>query len=392
MQLSYDKLIKYGLYFSALVTFFDAPNMLALYLIIPLTFIYTFTRYKVYYENRYVVILSLLILWILFSCVTTHYWDLTIGQLKALFGTVMMCYTVSVLSIDKEKRPFLYSLWIAYYIGMIVYIPQMEMFNGFDYSKDRLSDSQLNANTIAYHTFYLTFVIYILGEIVKNDLHKQRWHRTFFITIPLSLIAALITGSRQVLLIQIPLIFLLICTRYIGQIKHAKLFVLSIIIVVAASIFFVEKGKAIFEKSVLATRYEKNLEKDSRTKLLKDAVEVGCEYPLLGVGPGNYVMFSYSKHFSHCTYTELFASCGIGSLIIYIYMLWVYLKKQLLYYIKTKDKMFFVFFIFGIIYAIDNFFYVFYYSLWLLPFFFLVASHAEYYYKEKQYIELPSKR
>lgn len=40
-----------------------------------------------------------------------------------------------------------------------------------------------------------------------------------------------------------------------------------------------------------------------------------------------------------------------------------------------------VFFICGLIYVFDNFFYVFYIDLWLIGFFMLLASHSEQYYK-----------
>lgn len=379
--LSSNNLLRIGLSYSALVPFFDALNMLALYMIIPLVFLYCFTRHKVYYGNRYIVILSLFITWILLSCVTTNYWDLTLLELKAFFGTMLLCYIVSSLSLEKKYIPFLYSLWIVYYIGMLLYIPQMDVFKNFDYSKDRLNDGQLNANTIAYHTFYLTVVIYVLGEIIINKTKRAWWQYSFFITIPLSLLVALLTGSRQVLLIQIPLIFSLIGIRYASKIKYAKLFIITIIVLAATSIFVVDKASAVFEHSVLATRYEKKLEKDSRTKLLKDAIGVGCDYPILGVGPGNYIAFSYNKHFSHCSYTESFANSGILATFLYIYLLYTFIKRQILYFLKTRDKLFLAFLLFGVFYTIDNFFYVFYTMLWLFPFFFLVASHSEYYYK-----------
>ena len=376
--LSSNNVIRILLFYSALVPFFDTLNIISLYLFIPYVFLFCICRYKVYYNNRYIVILSCLVLFILFSCFTTNYIDYTIKELKALLGTLLLCYIVSSLSTNKSNIPFLYSLWIAYYIGMILYIPQMDVFQNFDYSKDRLNDGQLNANTIAYHTFYLTFAIFILGEIRK----KKALSLMFFAMVPLSFIVALITGSRQVLLIQIPLVALLTCIRYYHNFRHAKVYILGLFVATAIALFAVEKGKDIFEHSVLATRYEKKMEKDSRPKLLKDAMKVGCEHPILGVGPGNYVQFSYNKHFSHCTYTELFANCGIFAVFVYFYLLWTFLKKQILYYRKTKDKIFIAFFVFGIIYIFDNFFYVFYTMLWLFPFFFLVASHSEYHYKE----------
>lgn len=326
--------------------------------------------------------MACVVLFILLSCLTTHYWDKTFAQLKSLLGALMLCYIISVLAIDPKKRPYLYSIWIAYYIGMLMYIPQMDIFEGFDYTKDRLNDSQLNANTIAYHTFYLTFVFYMLGELVQDVKKNKIFKVLFFLAIPLSFGVALITGSRQVLMIQVPLILFLLLLRYYKNIGNAKTLIICILASIGLGIFIEAKGKEIFENSVLANRYEKNIEEDSRTKLLKDAIKVGSQSPILGVGPGNYIQFSYNKHFSHCTYTELFANCGIFALFFYVYMLWVFLKKQYLYYKETRDKLFIAFLIFGLIFVLDNFLYVFYYMLWLMPFFFLVGSHSDSYYKE----------
>lgn len=49
-----------------------------------------------------------------------------------------------------------------------------------------------------------------------------------------------------------------------------------------------------------------------------------------------------------------------------------------------RDKAYLVFFICGLIYLFDNFFYVFYVDLWLIGFFILLASYSETYYKLKQ--------
>lgn len=381
--LTSNNLLKIGLYYSAIVPLFIVPNMIALYFIIPVVFIFCFSKCRLYYENCYIVIYSLLVIWILFSTVTTNYLDLTIVELKALLGTVMMCYVVSVLALDEDKRPFLYSLWIAYYIGMLLYIPQMEVFKTFDMSKDRLNDKFLNANTIAYQTFYLTFSLFMIGNLTKEK--KKLFEYLFLSTILLSPIVALFTGSRQVLLVQVPLICSLIYLRYSKLVKHAKTYIILIVIFAIVLLLFFDKIEGIFANSVLASRYGTEVKEDARAKLIEAAIAVGCEYPILGVGPGNFLKFNSIGGFSHCTYTELFANCGFIASFLYIYMLYVYLKKQIKYYFVTKDKIFLAFLIFGIIYAFDNLFFVFYYALWLLPFFFLVAGHSEYHYRSLGY-------
>ena len=57
-------------------------------------------------------------------------------------------------------------------------------------------------------------------------------------------------------------------------------------------------------------------------------------------------------------------------------------------YRRYKDNMFLVFLVFGLMYAVDCMFYVFYTQPWLMAFFFLVAIHGENYY-ELNYLNQP---
>lgn len=140
-----------------------------------------------------------------------------------------------------------------------------------------------------------------------------------------------------------------------------------------------------YDNSFLKSRSEQKVKDDVRTVLLKDAIEVGLDHPLIGVGPGNYVQFSFNKHFSHCTYTELFANTGLPGVIIYVYLLLLFVKTQWCRMRRYRDRTYLVFLLCGIIYFFDNFFYVFYVDLWLIGFFMLLASHSESYYKYNRY-------
>lgn len=94
---------------------------------------------------------------------------------------------------------------------------------------------------------------------------------------------------------------------------------------------------------------------------------------------------------SHNSYAEIFANAGIPGLLMYTSLLGVFIRRQFIRYRQTKDSTFLVFFVFGIIYAFYNFFYVFYRAPWLIMFFVIVSSHSEMYYKREMQISSANK-
>ena len=254
---------------------------------------------------------------------------------------------------------------------------------------DRLDDDKLNANTLAYFLFYATFALFELRRFVSNGFIKRLLEVCFILMIPISFIVALLTASRQVLIIQIPLILALLYIRYMLKTKLITKFLL--LIVVSASVIVVApRVSDIYEDSYLKTRNEIDVKEDSRILLLNNAISVGNEYFPLGVGPANYIFYSPNGHFSHNTYAELYANEGVVGLYLYLWLVMLFARRQWKRYRASRDKQYLIFFIFGIIYIVDGFFYVFYPHLWLMGFFMLVASHSEAYYRE-QTIKLQSR-
>lgn len=365
----------------------DLINQLALYVVLPLAFILSWNLGKSR-PNKYMIILILLYIWIAISLLWATNTNLAFRQLQQILGAFVLCFILSVNALKQKNLPWLYTIFIILLIGDWYYAYN-NIFDVIDIGVDRLDDEKLNANSLAYHTFYVTMAVYILGTLETFRFRKIfRW--LFFLTIPLSFQTALLTASRQVLLIQAPFIFALLVIRYYAKISIAKR-MLFIICLVAACATLGHKVYNEYENSTLHQRAEKDLKEDSRTKLMKDAFKVGMEHQPFGVGAGNYIVYSYNKHFSHNNYLELFANEGIIGLWIYLWMMFHFMKVQIRRYKKYKDKYFLVFTFFGIFYIIDGFFYVFYAQIWLISFFILVATHSDTYYKTKM-LEYGNKR
>lgn len=371
-------LTKMGLLFWAFNVFIVQLNPISLYIIIPLSFLYCFTHYNIRNSNRYFRLYMFVVLWIFLTLLTTHYLDVSLKEIKFMMGCIMLCYICCCLAEDYKNFKILYLMWIVYFCGVIAYTFISGMMSNLDINKTRFSDGELNANTIAYATFYFTFALYMIGELAV----KKIYNLLFFITIPLSMFVSLVTASRQVLLIQIPLIFILIAIRHANVLRYAKTFVIGMCIVLAVGNYTIEKVSNVYQNSLLVKRSKSNVKEGSRVKLMQDAINVGMEHPIVGVGPANYVKFSYNQHFSHCTYTELFANHGIPGILLWFNLLFVFLKKQINYYFKTRDKIFLCFLSFGIIFCIDNLFYVFHNCMFLMPLFLIVGSHSDKYYQK----------
>ena len=373
------------LYFAASVSLIDSLNPLALYGAIPLSFFLSFSVGNSLKTNNYLKRLLVLILWVAATYFSAVYVEEAKNQMKNLLGVFVLSMTIANLSSDKRCVPWLYGVFIILLIQALVYANSHIMIEGFDTATDRLNDEKLNANTVAYYTFFVTFAIYELGNsfLIKNRVIANIFRLLFLAMYGVSFTVAILTGSRQVLMVQIPLLVLLTFIRYIegASLKRKLLFVLIAAVACVASIDPITKS---YNNSYLKVRSETKAKDDVRALLLQDAIKVGCQHPIMGVGPGNYVRYSFNRHFSHCTYTELFANTGVIGALIYVSLLLMFITSQWKRFWKYRDKTYLVFLVCGLIYLFDNFFYVFYVDLWLIGFFILLASHSETYFNYKK--------
>jgi len=65
----------------------------------------------------------------------------------------------------------------------------------------------------------------------------------------------------------------------------------------------------------------------ARKELLKKSLIVAATHPLVGVGPGCFVLVDKGWHVAHNTYTELAAEAGIAALVFFLMALWAAFKN-----------------------------------------------------------------
>lgn len=160
------------LYFAASVSLIDSLNPLALYGAIPLSFLISLSVGNSLKTNNYLKRLLVLILWVAATYFSAVYVEEANNQMKNLLGVFVLSMTIANLSSDKRCVPWLYGVFIILLIQALVYANSHIMIEGFDTATDRLNDEKLNANTVAYYTFFVTVAIYELGNsfLIKTEL------------------------------------------------------------------------------------------------------------------------------------------------------------------------------------------------------------------------------
>ena len=364
------------LYFYAIANVNDALLFLGLYVAVPLSFLLSFLCKKGnVFKNTYVIIFCFFLGWIAFTWLAAENKGIATAHIQRLFGVFMMTIAVCNMATDKRNVPWIYGVYVLVFCAAVQYAYTHILSLQLDAAGGRLNDDRLNANVLANYTFYATFALFMIGEILDNRIYRKIFRIAFLLMIPLSFIIALLTASRQVMLVQIPLISFLLYFRYI---KNANFRTRSVFIVLAivCAIVFSDSISRTYDDSFLKERSEKSIVEDGRFQVLQEAVDVGLQHPVVGVGPGNFILHSSARIFSHCSYAEAFANHGVIGMLLYVYLVIYFINRQIKYYNKTKKTLYLMFTVFGVIFAFYNFLYVFYSDVWLMSFFMFVATNS----------------
>lgn len=364
------------LYFWAVTNVNVSLMQVGLYLAVPLAFFFSFfcNKEKIW-KNIFIKIFCFFLGWIILTWFTANNIEIATAHIQRLLGVFMMTIAICNMAMDKRNICWLYGIYVLVFFVAVHYAYTHILTIQFDLARDRLDDSRLNANVLACYTFYATFALFVLGELLTKPIFRNIFRMVFLLMVPLSFVIALLTASRQVLLVQVPLILILLYIRYLKDKRTKTRFVF----LVGVAICFVISSDVInrsYDNSFLKVRNEKSIEDDGRFKVLKEAIDTGCDNPIVGVGPGNFILYSSDHIFSHCSYTEVFANDGMLGLFLYVFLLGYFLRKQICYYKYSRNTIYIAFITFGVIFVFYNFLYVFYSDLCLMSFFMFVAVNS----------------
>jgi O-antigen ligase len=379
------------LVFSSLVIYDDKLNSISLYAIIPLLFIYAVIKSNSISNSKYLLLLTIIYTIAFFLWPEAEYKEAANRELKRIFGSFLFCYTIISLAVSRKNIYWLYVVYLFVLASSLYYAYNTGIIKVNIYENERFNDEKLNANTLAYFTFFCTFASFMLFNFSQKKGIKSLFLLLFIGIIILTIVLSLLTASRQVLLIEVPFVIVIIYIKMRGFFKKNRVIKLSLLILVGCFLYIFGYNKffSYYDNSFLQQRSQKNIYDDDRTYLLNKAMQIGISHPITGVGPGQFKYYSGEMIFSHCTYTELFANYGIVPMMLYVYLFFIGIKNSINRYIKSRgDPVYLYFLTFFVFCAIDNFFYVYYLDLWLMGFLFLVIGHSETYFFEKNILQL----
>ena len=240
----------------------------------------------------------------------------------------------------------------------------------FDYSNEleRNSNFVLNTNEYAYYSLFA-----IMGWRLALLLWKQETKKIFLLVLYLAsfimiIFVALLTASRQVMLLEIPLLSFFVCLDFIRGSKNQYMLLLFIVLIILAFPYI----NQIYENSYLSQRSEVSFQEDTRGRIFWLAIEQGLENPFLGIGLGA------KSFFSHNTYTHILARTGFPSLIAFLYIMVSCVFLQLKRYKRTKLNNFLFYFGCLFILSVGHFTYSYFNEPFMMAIIFAIIACSDY--------------
>lgn len=365
------------------IFFIDGIDSVVLLVVTPALLLFACRKESFYLKTREIQLYYIWFIWVAITCFTAIVPSYSYNLLKTIAGGVMMSLIYYLFSHERKLVSYLYAVFIVILCAELYYASHT--FVGLELGGDiRANDIKLNANGLAYMTFYSICSIYMLGELVKNKILLRVFRLGFFCMVFVAVYVAFITASRQVLPTAMAAWILLFCQRYAKKLSLGKI-VIIVSVAIIGFYLYTHTFESIYSNSLLAARTERTDQTDTRYLVLLESLEVSASNLVFGIGPGNFSHLSKYEIFSHNSYAEILVSSGLFGLVLYVTIIIQFLKKQIRRYRLTNDSIFFSFFIIGIIWALYNVLYVFYVGVYLIPYLFLLMGHSDAIYREKRF-------
>lgn len=345
--------------------------------IMPVLMLWRISKDQGVLKNSIVFLYIVMLIWVFLSVFTGISVQHSLASIRPTFGGLivsLLMYSLSRKSLGNAS--WLLIAFVVLYFSTMLYIFRSGVVYELDEETGRIGMKGVNANDMAYFLFYTTIAFSLLGWDGKSKMNF--WNLlSYVVLIIFTLYTSIITASRQVLLVVLPFALLSVVFRLKGGRHFSSGGIIGLVLFGFALIL----GSNIFvtnymHGSFLEQRMQMDIGEDDRVILLEKAIEVGIDHPIFGVGPGNYQKFS-GGGFSHCSYTELFATSGLLAMILFIIIVYKSAKIQHRRYIHTHNRVFLYLYISTLVWAAYNVLYVFYISPWLISFLFVMIGYSD---------------
>lgn len=375
------------LFLMAFVLWRGSFYQVSLYLLIPILIVVTFSKnYRTITQCIYYRPYLLLLLWALLSSLINDYTADSLRKMIPIFASFLLSVSAYSIALKKNNSTFLYFAYFVFFVVIMMQTFQQSGFvQDFNYANEaeREETTKMNANEYAYYSFFLIIAVRMMLEWLGMTKTRYLLLLIYLVLTVVVVYVALLTASRQVLYIEIPLLAFLLYMDFFKNNKKGGTKVLFLIMIIGILLAMIPVFMFYFDNSYLAVRSEVSYQDDSRSTLLVEAMELAFMHPLFGIGlahPIGVMVDGIPVYFSHCTYTHLASRCGLLSLILYLYIGIKYLSTQYKHYRLYKDTTYLLFFMFGVFYFIGNFLYNYIDGPFMMAILFILIGDSERYY------------
>jgi hypothetical protein len=246
-------------------------------------------------------------------------------------------------------------------------------------SSERLADEFVSENTYGYYIFAGLFS----GFFLINNSIKSLFILLILIVASFHLI--MLNASRGSLIIFTILISFNIMI-FLSLSKNKNLFIKTFLFLIVTAILIAGAIYVyiyIIEDSYINARFLSLEDRVStREYHFYKAIEIGLQYPFLGVGGGNYAVIPKDIElgsFSHCSYVEAFANYGVMGLILLLTCYYDFFRSIFrMKNVQRKDKINkYLSLSFFIVFLVYNFFYVTYLNIVFMGIYVNVLAHVK---------------
>jgi hypothetical protein len=353
--------------------FFNASQY-ATNIVIPIAFIYFYSdgRFDSAFKNESIKLFLFFVFWSIFTSLFAKYYEnaWTTEKKKVLVFIYMM--TVFAFS-NKNIKNSIFSIKLLILVFILVIIYSFFLQKSYvEYTIREIDDESgsklMDSNGYGYFIFIGISAAFVYFDAIKNSFFYK------ILLLPLILISfniILSTASRGSYLIFLMLIFcnVLISIYFSGLLRNFKILIM---ILIAFSIpLLLNLSSNLIVGTQLEERFDRRQDAEGTTREmhLNEAIKVGFNNPILGVGGGNYSQVPRDFEqgsFSHNSYAEAFANYGFLGLILLLIIYGEFLYSLRIVFLDKrifKKKIFFYLLSFLITFMAYNIFYVTYLTI-----------------------------
>ena len=266
-------------------------------------------------------------LWSVFSSLFAGNYDYAIKTEGKLF--VVLAFMLILSSYASKSLKHVFTLYYAYVLILVIWIvitlssKNIDTANvGNQTSRDN-EDTALfiDPNTFGYYIFFGISFAFILFNTVKNTTFNKV---KLALLIIFSFMMVLYTASRGTYIVFIISVTLNVIVLLLqSQLKKGRktlfyFLVLFILPLIYFNFFTLIEGTSLESRFIYAQENE-----TPRILHVWEAIRIGSENPLLGVGGGNYALVPRNFEpglFSHNSFAEAFANYGVPGLFLLLFV------------------------------------------------------------------------